>query len=104
MVGAADLSVSSIDYMVSYAVDPLGFNDYSTTAKPAVTIELEYWTGTTWSSITNAGASIYSSVGIVMSGDPCMKTGSFDATLKSYTLSCVNKLIWGITSAGKDVF
>ena len=96
------MAVPSIDYTVNFAVDPLGFNDYSTEAKPGVTIKLEYWTGSSWAEITTAN---YQTTGVVgLSSTPCMQNTSLDGTTKAFSLLCTDNTKFGANSDGKDVF
>jgi len=101
-VGATALAVPSIDYSVNYAVDSLGFNDFSTAAKPGVTILLEFLSGTTWTEITTAN---YLTTGVIgLSSTPCMQSTTLNATTKAFSLSCTDNTKFGTNSSGKDVF
>lgn len=96
------LAVPSIDYVESYASDPLGFNDFKTATKPAVSTKLEFWNGSSWNEITTGN---YQSTGVVgLSSTPCMQNTSLDTTTKAFSLSCSDNTKFGVDSDGKDVF
>ena len=108
-VGGADLAVSSIDFSVNHPVDPLGFNDfatyYSTPANiPGTTTTLQFLSGATWTTITDAN---YLTTGVVgLSSTPCMKSGTLDGTSGastfSFTMSCTDNTKFGTTPSGED--
>lgn len=91
------MPVTSVAFTVNFATDGLGFNNFTTAAKPATTVKLEYTDGSNWIEITESN---YLTAGVVgLSSTPCMKNTSLDA-LRAFTMTCSALDKFGINVTG----